>query len=132
MKTCKTCNEEKAFDCYSKHTKARDGLSSICRVCNTERLRIRRTENPQMYRDAKRLYLYNLLPGQWQHLVNLQNNCCGICKTPFTDTVIPQLDHDHDTGTIRGLLCNHCNRGLGGLDTVAKITNAIKYLERHV
>ena len=40
------------------------------------------------------------------------------------------VDHDHETGAVRGLLCNHCNRGIGLLgDSITNLENAIKYLQ---
>jgi len=42
------------------------------------------------------------------------------------------VDHDHATGKVRGLLCNGCNTGIGGLKhDVETMRKAISYLERH-
>lgn len=45
--------------------------------------------------------------------------------------VVPMVDHDHVTGTIRGLLCSKCNTLLGmAKDNIAILENAIKYLKK--
>jgi len=41
------------------------------------------------------------------------------------------VDHNHETNKIRGLLCNHCNIGLGNFkDSTTLLSLAIEYLER--
>lgn len=65
-----------------------------------------------------------------------QNGLCGICgelETAFMKTKVMYLavDHDHNTGEIRGLLCNNCNNGLGRFnDDVKLLQNAIAYIEK--
>ena len=61
-----------------------------------------------------------------------QSGLCKICKK---DIVIggrtgAKVDHCHETGKIRGLLCNRCNLGLGYFkDSTASIASAIVYLD---
>lgn len=41
------------------------------------------------------------------------------------------VDHDHETGKVRGVLCRGCNGALGKFgDTVAGVRRALAYLER--
>jgi len=66
----------------------------------------------------------------YNHLLELQGGVCAICKQP------PQLhegrlviDHDHATGSFRGLLCRRCNLLLGYMrDNLAIAEAAILYL----
>ena len=63
-----------------------------------------------------------------------QNGVCAICGSPEVSDRNSNLcvDHDHETGKIRGLLCNKCNRGLGYfLDNPKILKNALKYLLKH-
>jgi hypothetical protein len=58
-----------------------------------------------------------------------QNNRCRICSDSF-DAVRMNVDHDHISGRIRGLLCDFCNRGLGHFrDSVDRLQAAIDYLK---
>ena len=64
-----------------------------------------------------------------------QGGVCAICKKPEKskwNTEQPMLlavDHDHETGRVRGLLCNNCNTGLGKfMDDPDLLSSAIEYL----
>jgi hypothetical protein len=61
-------------------------------------------------------------------MIRAQGGLCALCKTnPAT-----QVDHDHKTGRVRGILCLHCNAGMGAFhDDPAIIERAIRYLEQH-
>jgi hypothetical protein len=61
-----------------------------------------------------------------------QGGRCGICGTaPIKGGPRFHLDHDHQTGEARGILCSLCNTGIGALgDTVASLQRALAYLNR--
>lgn len=70
-----------------------------------------------------------------ESLLEKQNNLCFICEEigfKMKDSVHSPLnvDHDHSTGKVRGLLCHNCNRALGLLkDDTNRLKRAISYLE---
>lgn len=69
----------------------------------------------------------------WQELMTLreQNGTCGICDTDAWGSRGPNIDHDHKTGRIRGVLCSSCNTGLGCFqDDPTRLRSAADYLER--
>lgn len=66
---------------------------------------------------------YNLTKEQYDELLQLQGGVCAICSGPATD-----VDHDHDTNEVRGLLCHSCNRALAGVDNVEWLGKAFDYL----
>ena len=54
--------------------------------------------------------------------------CCDICGDDFSNSKLC-VDHDHRTGKIRGVLCNHCNTALGLFkDKIVNLSIAINYL----
>jgi hypothetical protein len=60
-------------------------------------------------------------------LLVAQGGKCAICFSPDPN----QLDHCHDTGKIRGVLCVRCNLGLGAFaDDPTLLEQAIEYLTR--
>lgn len=66
-----------------------------------------------------------------EQLQTLQNGLCVICNSAFSEQNPSHLDHCHDTGTIRGLLCRSCNWGLGDFkDNIELLESAITYLKR--
>lgn len=87
------------------------------------------------FRDKKKLKNYGLTFDEYMGMVSKQNNRCAICgeKQPLhINNGELNIDHDHSTGKVRGLLCNHCNTGIGMMkDDVKRMKAAIKYLGKH-
>jgi hypothetical protein len=70
---------------------------------------------------------YGLSRADYDALLKRQGGVCAICGKPSTKTLC--VDHCHATGTIRGLLCSKCNRGLGYLaDDQSALIAALVYL----
>ena len=73
--------------------------------------------------------MYGISLSDKYKLLTDQNNNCAICKIEMT---LPQIDHDHTNGKIRGLLCSKCNQGLGLFnDNITSLSQAIIYLKMH-
>jgi hypothetical protein len=72
---------------------------------------------------------YGLEESDVESMLLDQRGTCAICEQGFIET--PRVDHDHETGKVRGLLCHHCNTGLGQFkDNIEILQNAIAYLEK--
>lgn len=88
----------------------------------------------EIMREKAWLRRYNMTRLQYDELFKKQNGCCAICETKeigrgFTYFCV---DHDHNTGKIRGLLCDLCNRGLGYFrDNPLFFKKAGEYLENN-
>ena len=83
-------------------------------------------------RDSHLLRTYIINQSIYDHLLLMQDGHCASC--PATESGRKKdkyliVDHDHETGEVRGLLCHHCNIMLGGAkDNIATLQNAITYL----
>lgn len=75
-------------------------------------------------RARKRRSQYGISPEAFQLMRLMQKNTCGICKEVFSET--PNVDHCHETGEVRGLLCTPCNKGLGFLKDSLEILESAK------
>lgn len=74
---------------------------------------------------------YGLTPEALQALVDAHVEC-QVCERPFDAERKPQIDHDHVTGKVRGLLCFQCNVGLGNFgEDALRLQRAIEYLVKH-
>ncbi len=92
-----------------------------------------RRKNPERHASARRRFKlwskYGLTTEQYRTLLDKQEGTCAICSQDAPARAL-HVDHDHETGEVRGLLCNNCNRGLGLLkDDVVVLRSAITYLE---
>lgn len=79
---------------------------------------------------------YGITPAEYDALLENQGGLCAICRKPETvarDGKVMRMpvDHCHDTGRIRGLLCHRCNRAVGMLgDDPEVLRAAANYLEK--
>ena len=72
---------------------------------------------------------YGMTPDDYIQKLNEQGGACAICRHVFPSLVI---DHDHDTGEVRGLLCHKCNVGMGHFnDNIELLSHAVIYLAQH-
>jgi len=71
---------------------------------------------------------YGITIEDYDEMVEAQEGRCLICIEP-TDKLV--VDHDHETGKVRGLLCSACNTGIGHLkDSTERLFSAIDYLTK--
>lgn len=72
--------------------------------------------------------LYGLTEAQYFSLLTEQRNRCKLCDCYLMK---PFIDHDHETGKVRGILCPKCNTGIGLLDdSPERLRAAAAYLEK--
>lgn len=76
---------------------------------------------------------YGLTLDQYHALLERQGEQCAICRCVIKPVGREtHIDHDHVSGTVRGLLCERCNVGLGSFkDRPGVLRAAAAYLERH-
>ena len=87
---------------------------------------------------AKLKHRYGITLDEYKNILASQNGACAICERPPEHAGNPEhwndilcVDHDHDTGVVRGLLCNHCNLLLKRGNSVTVLESAIAYLRLH-
>jgi hypothetical protein len=122
-KRCSKCGEVKLLKEFHKNKLTKDGRRSNCKQC--------------VYSDKKRQEShlkrnYNITLDIYNQRLKEQNYRCALCSTdvPGGNGNRFHVDHNHQTGEIRGLLCACCNSGLGKLkDSPKLLKRAIQYLE---
>jgi hypothetical protein len=134
MYTCKKCSVEKPLSEYYKTTDRKSGYKTICKECiKKDPLTENRKHKMRVYGRAYHLNKkYNLTEEDYAYKLIEQNHKCFICG--MDEEEIPKkrlfVDHCHETGKIRKLLCHHCNAGLGHFkDSIQNLTKAISYLD---
>ena len=140
MRTCTKCGETKPFTAFWPDRSKKQGYMARCKNCKGAERRAWRQRHPNHDRDryqANRarererhtLRKYGISLADYEAMFAAQGGRCAICRTPATRTL--DIDHDHETGEVRGLLCTSCNRMLGHAgDDQATLIAAIAYLQR--
>lgn len=153
-KACITCGETKPVDAFHANRREKDGRRRDCRSCFNAYQRVRwasgatsraavyerdqrwRQANPEtvklINRRSRLKQKYGITPERYDAMFAAQNGRCAACGTadsgdPRFDTF--SVDHDHETGEVRGLLCANCNRALGHVkDSVDTLMSLAAYL----
>ena len=107
-------------------------MKKCCRPgCNEPRGGTNRSYCSNHWREycnkRERLKKYNLTEEMYEDIMSRTE--CEICKCSLEGKGKRHIDHDHQTGEFRGVLCNTCNPALGLFkDDVELLKRAIKYL----
>lgn len=145
MKKCNKCKVEKSMDEFHRLASNKDGRQPVCKACANEYRRqwVRNNPEKQLQAKARQGAEYNRVSSRYWHGIRRGIKMtraeyeearlithCEICGDPVAG-LTHHLDHDHKTGRLRGVLCNHCNSGLGHFrDSPERLTAAIAYLTR--
>lgn len=138
MRTCKACKETKSLTEYYVKLDGRDGkkyYDSYCRKCSMQRQKeYIQKQSPEYRRNLQLKTLYGITIEEFNKMLEEQGGVCAICKQPETEGKMGKLtmDHDHETGYNRQILCGMCNRGLGHFkDNPELLRAAANYIEEH-
>lgn len=145
FKTCRKCDFNKSINDFPPKR-------NICKTCLAKKTSSKQTilvmptpkkkykyDPSSEKREARRLKFkeqrlldkYNLTLADFLNLVEKQKGNCAICGKHFGEALV--VDHDHNTGKIRKLLCSHCNSALGFIkDNPETAFGLAIYLLHHV
>lgn len=137
-KTCSVCQTAMPMSAFSfQHGKPR----SQCKRCRakyefnrrrTAGYKARHPDRAAAYDRARKLRIkFGMTPEEFDAMLSSQGNACALCRSrdPNWSYGVFVVDHCHQTGRVRGILCHRCNAGLGALgDTPAALRRALKYV----
>ena len=142
-KTCSICSEEKSVNDFYASS------GNHCKPCHYVRSRAWHLANPGKSAEASRKWRskpenrekerqawraprkredrragwlkgkYGMTVADFDKMAAAQNYCCFLCGDDEMDEF--HVDHNHDTGKVRGLLCSNCNTGIGLLRECPKL-----------
>lgn len=159
-KRCGRCKEHKPLWEFGKKSDSKDGLRCYCKECRKKYNRAHRVEKTKYnkkywqtnkiklvehskeYRQTEKGKLacrrrdlkksFGITLGEFDLMAENQNGICAICGNININGHRLCVDHDHETGKIRALLCDHCNHLLGcAKENVIVLQSAINYLHNH-
>jgi hypothetical protein len=93
------------------------------RAANPEKLRAYYEANREKMIEKQKIRRFGITSAEYDQMVMAQCGTCGICGEPEAPKTRLSVDHDHDTGKLRGLLCGSCNRGIGLLQDSPELLN---------
>lgn len=145
-KTCTLCGLTKDRDEFG-FVKSIGRYNARCKRCQADLAAQWRRDNPEKAKAAKVRYRqrhgrggahrrtrYGITPDAMEQMISAQGGGCAICGDEVSahNGCATHVDHDHETGAVRGVLCRLCNPALGAFrDDPALLRRAAAYLEAH-
>lgn len=143
-KWCVRCSSEKPLSDFARCAKYPDGKEYICRDCCRDVAVSRYKANAVACKASSRRYhaanrdrakdnrlkrAFGIGLSEYNRMLAVQGGGCAICGGPDRRHSL-SVDHCHSTGRVRGLLCGHCNTGIGLLkDSPTMLLAAALYLQ---
>jgi len=132
LRECKKCGCIQPLDKYPKAKQCYDGRAPTCKACKNKKQRkkyISGTSYKEKDRNKHYLRKYGITIEDYNQMLVEQKGMCKICgtKTPGDNITNFIVDHCHDTGVVRGLLCRKCNTGIGYLQDSYKVVQQAAY-----
>ena len=143
-RTCSVCTETfpETEQFYYRFKNRKQPWYAHCKTCHNERMRTYHREDRDINRAANLRRNFGMTVAEYDAMHDLQGGVCAVCGEPETigqttskgvTTRWLAVDHCHESGQIRGLLCGACNTGIGKLkDSPALLMAAVAYLGRSV
>jgi hypothetical protein len=156
LRICRKCHYEKSIAEFTVIDKRNGRRKLACRACESVRVSLAYAANPEAQQRARERTKawrrantkqtapnrrksilksqYGLTSEQFAALVRAQSGKCALCGAAEhgRSTVAAGhwlVDHNHDTGEVRGLLCNSCNIGLGHYERLLREVGEVALLE---
>jgi hypothetical protein len=138
-KACPQCDIERQEDDYPLDPSRLNGRHPYCKDCKSAYMREfndRRREDGRLALEnlTRACKKYGITVEDYYRTLDEQDGRCAICGTEEYGRVGAtrfSLDHCHDSGRFRALLCNPCNLGLGAFtDSPTRLRDAATYIER--
>lgn len=144
MKKCRLCKKLKLLNKYSIRDKTKLTYRTECKACLIETRKLQPRYGMWHKENKKRIQKwtlnyslernYGITKKDYDEMLKFQKNKCAICGTKKFMGIGKRahVDHCHDTGKVRGLLCNLCNVGLGAfLESKKALKKSIDYLSKN-
>ncbi|HEU0132894.1 MAG TPA: endonuclease VII domain-containing protein [Mycobacteriales bacterium] len=125
-KTCPRCGRTFPLEGFAVNRTRSRGIGAYCLDCHNEIVRANKEKNHGSTRNDHLKRRYGMTAEEVAVLIEEQGGRCAICR----ERPAEHVDHDHDTGEVRGVLCFTCNCGLGNFrDRPDLLDLAVHYLE---
>lgn len=129
---CKQCKAWRLDEDFYGTREPEKKLTRCKRCRDYHEAYVKRTHQGQIQRDNHRKRTFGITKDEYAKLLESQDHKCGICRRPKAETLAFAVDHNHETGANRGLLCRACNMGLGQFgDSIERLEAALAYLRKY-
>lgn len=143
MKICTKCKKEylATREYFFRHVRQKDGLNSWCKKCCGQYTKIYRSQHREYRKNYNKKYeltsrakiirrncmlksRFGITLEQYDKMFEEQNGNCAICGLPELMKRLA-VDHNHETGKVRALLCNRCNLLVGQIENNYELIDGI-------